>query len=184
MAVLCYSVVPCGLTQCFVLKKSCHNPTDALDTITLDYCLKRTDPETCCNHDIVKMKQKVTLTTSEENVLNKFLLEGRLEVFDSIEINHHSYKSNRNRSGKSIDYFIQMKDQSIGAVQFFVQNDERVFVVIESYKIIEKNHHLLRIKATKEYEMFDCHQIHCKLMYMQIGAFEIVSQLPNFFETS
>lgn len=167
-----------------ILKKSCHNPTDALDNITFDYCLKRSEPETVFNEDIVKMKKKVLLTTSEREVLNSFLLEDNFEASDSIETSQHIYKSKKSRSSKSIDYFIQMHDESIGCAQFFIKNDESVFVVIESYKIVERYNHLLRIKATKEYEIFNYNQIYCKLMYMQFGSFEIVSQQLNFFETS
>lgn len=167
-----------------ILKKSCHNPTNALDTIAFDYCLKRSEPKTVFNEEIVKMRNKVSLTTSEEDVLKSFLLDGHSDVFDTIETNQHIYKSKKSRPSKSIDYFIKMQDQSIGSLQFFVKNGERVFVVLESYKIVEIHNHLLRIKSTKKYEIFNCEQIYCKLMYMQFGMFEIVSQLPNFFETS
>lgn len=167
-----------------ILKKSCHNPTDAIDNITFDYCLKRSKPEAVFNENSVKMKKKVSLTSNEKEVLNSFLLEGHLEVCDAIEASQHIYKSKKSRSSKSIDYFIQMLDQSIGCAQFFVKNGENYFVVIELYRIVEKHNHLLRIKATKEYEIFNYKQIYCKLMYMQFGVFEIVSQQPNFFETS
>lgn len=170
------------------LKKSVYNPTDALDTITFDYCLKRNESEAISIENVTKMKRKVSLTPKEEEILVKnnihCLPNGHFEVSDSIEFNNHVFKSKKSRSNKSIDYFVLLKDDSIGCVQFFVKNHDSVFLLIELYKMVDKHYHLLRIKPTSEYELFNSNQIYCKLLYMKFGSFEIVSNEPNFFETT
>lgn len=170
------------------LKKSVYNSTDALDTITFDYCLMRKEAESVLIENFAKMKRKVELTSKEKEILVKndvhSLANGHFEVSDSIELNNQIFKSKKSRCNKSIDYFVQLRDDSFGIIQFFIKNHENVLVLIELCEIVEKHHHLIRIKATSEYKLFNSNQIHCKLMYMKIGSFEIVSKEPNFFETT
>lgn len=77
------------------LKRSVYNQTDALDTITFDYCLERKENEPVASEN-VKMKRKVSLTLKEIQLLNqngvRSLANEQLEVSDSIELNNHINK--------------------------------------------------------------------------------------------
>lgn len=192
------SVVQCGPLWSYsmfpfekkigILKKSIHNPTDALDTITLDYCLKKTEVETTSMENFPKIKRKVALTPKEKQLLVQNNIQstrtGDFEASDSMKTQNHNYKSKKSRANKSIDYFVQLRDDTIGCIEFFVNNCENVLVMIELYEIVERHHHLLRIKATNEYNLINSNQLYCKLIYMKFGCFEIVSREPNFFETT
>lgn len=171
-----------------ILKKSVFNPTDAIDTITFDYCLGRKENEPVSSENVTKMRRKISLTLKEIQILNQngvhSLPNGHFDASDSIELNSHIYKSKKSRNTKSIDYFVQLKNNSIGCIQFFVKSCERILLLIELYEIIERHYHLLRIKSSNKCELFDSSQIHCKLMYLKMGCFEIVAKEPNFYETT
>lgn len=69
------------------LKKSIHNPTDALDNITFDYCLKRKESQPISVENIAKMNRTVSLTLKEKEILlQNDLISSTDEVFLSIEM--------------------------------------------------------------------------------------------------
>lgn len=170
------------------LKKSVHNGVDALDTISFDYCLNRAEVNTDLSERDAKMKKKVKLTLEEANKLIELnvdgLINGEFKVSDSIEISRHIYTSKKSRRTKSIDYFVQLKNETIGCVQFFVENRGGIFALVKVCAVIERHYHLLRINETDQFELFDSNDIQCKLMYMQIGCYKIVAREPNFYEST
>lgn len=170
------------------LKKNVTNATDALDSISFHYCLPQKQTHTINNVVRATNKGKLKdsqITAAEKNILIEYLTDDKFEFSHSCEINSHIYKSTKSPITKSIDYFIEIKNtEEIGCIKLFVMNNENMYALVEIYKIIDKNYHLIRIATTEQQKVFPVKAINCQLIYMKFGCFQIVSKEPNFFETT
>lgn len=173
------------------LKKAVKNPTDALDSITFEYCMSRKENEdlkesiSMTKNSRLKQSQLTSVENSE--LIGYGLIpspNNGFEISHSCKINRDVYTSLKSPITKSIDYFLQINKSTIGCAQLYVKSDNIIYVLLKIYEVIDKHHHLNRIRATEQYNVFKCSEIDCKLIYMKFGTFEIIAKEPNFFETS
>lgn len=166
--------------------KAVKNSTDSLETISFHYCMDRIEP-TPTNNEIRMIRPKeMKISENERKIIFESGVKSCSDVLivsDSINLRGHLFKSIRSIKTKSIDHFIQMKNGDIGAVQMYIQLSGNLYVILICYEIVEREHHLLRIKPNDQFKIYLCSEICSKLIYMKFGCFEIVSKEPNFFET-
>lgn len=96
------------------------------------------------------------------------------------------FKSTASVRTKSIDYFVQIADGSIGSIEMFIQL-EKPYVIVKKYEIIKEFHHHKQIKETEMYGLYSCEEIREKLIYLKysysnVSSIELVTLEPNKFE--
>lgn len=165
-----------------ILSKSIVNPTDAIETISFDYCLNH--PKNSSNINEVRMlcAKKQQLPDFIKSMKLNFAQDKKYTMSDSIEIKSQKFKSLQSKETKSIDFFMQMQNGKIGCAINYIEIGDRIHVILQKYEMFEQAHHLMRIKPTAIYHTCLCSDISCKLLYMKFGAFEIVAKEPNLYE--
>lgn len=108
----------------------------------------------------------------------------RYKISYEIRRNSEIFKSKSSHITKSVDYFVSMKDDTIGIIELFVRNDENVYVLIQPYEISHEKHHLKEVNLKKpiQYQLFHCNEICEKLIYLKYGKREVVTKEPNKYE--
>lgn len=124
------------------------------------------------------------MTATEQNILAECLYDEKFEFGHSCEVNSHFYRSTRSPLTKSIDHFVQInRKKDIGSVVLLVTINGYLYALIELYKTIDKNFHLLRIEVTEQYKVFPVKDFHRKHIYMRFGVFQTVTSEPNMLDT-
>lgn len=101
---------------------------------------------------------------------------------EKIKINKTIYKSIFCKETKSIDHFIAMIDDTIGAVVYYLIKDSNIYALIKVYETIQKKFHLIEVMPTNQFIIVPFKSIKHKLIYLTFGSIEIVTSEPNKFE--
>lgn len=169
-------------TNIGIISRSVNSPADAVETITFDYCLSRRDETTNPTDANGILMLRVKELVLPDFISNLLLGEGMSPTYDnkyissdSIKINSQNFKSVGSPVTKSIDHFVQLRNAEIGCNHKYVKNHGQIHVIFQKYDTIERMYHLMRIKQTEQYKVYPCSEIHCKLLYMEFGCFEIAA---------
>lgn len=94
------------------------------------------------------------------------------------------YKSTSSKPTKSIDYFFRTIDESLGAAQFYIIKDDKIFVLFNIYIEVKRNFHLIEVEKTKNVVIlpFDC--LKEKLMLLNFGSICVACSEANRYEKS
>lgn len=120
----------------------------------------------------------------------KILLSSGLSLTYSSHFYNIAYEIRRNKKifkstssciTKSIDYFIKMKDESLGAIVLFVRNGQQIYLLLKKYEISHKKYHLNEIQLKKpiQHQLYNCDEICEKLIYLRFGNIEVTTSEPN-----
>lgn len=164
-----------------------NNPTDEIDTISFNYCLWRSEKK-CVSANVLLLRSK--LLELPENIATilrqkeiKPKSENKFFVADAIKVKTQHYTSTNSKTTKSIDYFIEMKDGSIGSVYIYMKFNDDVYLVLEQYAVTEKMYHLQKIKPLGTFNVYSFDDISCKLLYLKFPNAEAIAKEPNYYET-
>lgn len=181
------------------LKRSFVSNVDVVEQIAFNYCVKRFAE----NFDIGSTQSKQTseiLRAKPIKVDEKFkkiLVESGIQpsptdtYFIGYEMSWRGQvlKSSSSTITKSVDYFIELKDKTIGVIEFFIQVNEDQFVLSREYEVINEYGHLKQVKRkiADEYQLSNCREIHQKLIFLRfnysnVSWIEIATSEPNTFE--
>lgn len=122
---------------------------------------------------VVNMNQTETLDLSNVS----------LDVHKRIILNKIIYTSLLyTRPIKSIDYFIGLKDGTIGMARFYFSRNNEICVMIEKFEEIDCIHHIVKVKKTKKMIIAPIDQIDQKYIYMKVGINHYIASPPNVYE--
>lgn len=158
----------------------------ALLQITEKYILRKTlMPQKELNHDLTTRCQQFNTKLSEEEkaIISKYVQAmGEMTYWASVDINGEKYTSMMYKETNSIDYFAVFTNDEIGKIKYYIKSHGIVYAIVESYRPVEIKHHMYEVISKQSISIFTTKQITEKLIYMRIGAREIVCRIPNTYE--
>lgn len=123
-------------------------------------------------------------------LMNKTFSDNLL-VYSRIEYRNVIYTSTEYKKIKSVDYFVQFNDGSVGMVLFYFILGEIVHVLFEKFEICaeDNSNHIQKIKPSSTLEVRNIADIKKKLLYIEIKCAlcqikQYISYVPNHYEKS
>lgn len=111
-------------------------------TLTID------EPKT----DILSLNGKTTIkiTPTEKEVCEKYGFEVNnnsfLSIYKCIVIRGIKFTSEKSKEMSTIDYFVRLKNGSIGSVYFYSMFNSSLYALVSIHKIINQSGHFLKLK--------------------------------------
>lgn len=169
-----------------ITKCSKNIPTDDIEVMCLNYCLwrppkmKQAGEFQLMRGKLVEMPQDIAAALHHQNI--KSTTENQFFAGDAVNYKTQHYKSRRSNETKSIDYFMEMLDGQIGCAYVFVEFENKLYVVLEQYEVIETVIHLKKVKSTGIYKVYPFDDITHRVMFLKFPHAEVVAKEPNYFE--
>lgn len=104
-----------------------------------------------------------------------------LLIWTLIRLNGHIFTSTCAIETKSVDFFIQTTDKTMGKICFFFGSPLEPKILLESYGNQYQNYHWTEIQQTEIFKIFSCNEIDEKLLYFKAGSIEYVTKEPNVY---
>lgn len=157
---------------------------EVIEQITSKYIISMSNVQ---NNDLLSDKtRKYFIKTNVPNKYDHILYEQGFHVNDGkateITVGKCSFKSIFSKDTKSIDYFLSMNDGSFGVAIYYVIKEGHIFVLLNLYKEIKKNFHLKEVDNAETYRVYPFDAIQKKMLYLQFGTIEIITEPPNYYE--
>lgn len=132
----------------------------------------------------IRVREKTTtvFNQNELDVLSPFTLGAKPQIYKSVSISGQKYTSAKSKELASIDFFIKLKQSTIGIVKFYFVHEFVVYGFMEIYNIINQQDQFSVVKSTGDHEVFRVCNVEKKLLYLKIGSKEIVTSIPNQYE--
>lgn len=138
-----------------VLLKMVRGTTDVLHQISSKYVLSKSivtrnetaTPKTILLGKSVKLKEQSlhVLNMESEETVNWSNVE--LSVYKRINLGKTTYTSLMyTRPKKSIDYFIGLKNEEIGMAKFYIEYNDRIYVIVELFEVVDYLNHLKKVQ--------------------------------------
>lgn len=179
------------------LKRSFCSKCDIVEQIAFNYCIKSTE-NFLCEHphnekrtmQILRGKPKC-ISIEFEHVLTASGLSSPNHIYHigyEMSFKSEVLKSVSSALTKSVDFFTQLNNGIIGAIELFIKA-ETDYLLLQKYDIIEEFDHLKQVQPSGEYQISKCDEIKQKMIYLKfnysrVSFIEIVTLEPNFFETN
>lgn len=122
---------------------------------------------------------KFVITKSDE-IAEHFGIE-TLTAYKFIMIGGIKYTSKKCKDISTIDYFIRLQNNEIGAVHFYVIEDYTIKAYIEMWKIESTLDHLMIVKKDRS-KIVNIKDIRGKMLCVEINGQVIVTEIPNNYE--
>lgn len=177
-----------------VLVKSANGTNRLMDEIAGKYITRRTlqireNKQQKVGSKRIKLTGNGTmiqLTDAEKFIFEenniKFQSNEKIRAWKRTEYNGKIYTSKRYLETKSIDYFVEFSNDSLGTIEFFFMFDGDLHVLYEKFKIHCENHHLQEVERTSNFAIQKAENIRVKLIFLQIRGRNIVTRIPNHHE--
>lgn len=134
----------------------------------------------------VKGKDVTSLSDDEEIILKSFGIEfgvpNLMTTFQRVCMHKKQFTSRMCKELSTIDYFVKLKGNEMGAVLFHFILDRIVYALIEMYEIFKTTDHLLQVQRSSIKKIYKIKDIERKMIYIKIGSNEILTERPNMYE--
>lgn len=143
------------------------------------------------NDNIRKMSVggKATVNLSEEDIctLSNFGCQsdrnrGMQTVYRFVLNHGMKFTSQLSKEIATIDYFVELKNGTIGAVKFYFVNELIIYGFMDKYEKIDHLDQFNIIRPSGAHSIFEVCQIEKKLIYMKMNNKEIITSIPNRYE--
>lgn len=169
--------------------KKCQRSNNCIaESIAKKYCLndsKNGANKLRPNQTISMMREKkTTVSDSTAAIFKKFGLTDKHDLYNisyEIRLNNQLFKSINSPTTKSIDYFVRMRDKTIGSIELFVKSQQNFYVLIRKYEISYIKHHYneIKLKLPMHRQLYDLNEISEKLIYLKFKNIEVVTTEPS-----
>lgn len=188
----CHSAFPFERNNGCLLKKV-NGTTDVLHQMSTKYALSKS----------LSKKTEMTTLVAEKTLLGKgvdivekslkVLNLETLKIFNFSNVTITIYKRIKlekviynslmyTRPKKSIDYFIGLKNDTIGMARFYFKHDGKIFVVMDEFEVIDNIYHISKVQRTNSNVMAPIDQIDKKYIFMKVGLQQYITCPPNPYE--
>lgn len=185
----CHSAFPFERNNGCLLK-SVNGTSDVLLQASSKYTLAKT------LHKKNEQPKHKILLGSKKKVVEKLLRVFNIESFKTLNFSNISLSVHlRVRLGKtiytsllytrqkrSINYFIGLKDGTFGMAKFYLEFEDKVYVVIKEFESIGNINHISKVETTSRIIMAPINDIVVKYLYMKIGLYQYIVSEPNSYE--
>lgn len=162
--------------------KSVIAPVHGIDQIAENYCLKQNFASVNKNNKTeMKGVKKIELSSEIKEVLLQYeinSIRNKFLIGDSVNINGYKYNSMMKKNAN----FFEMKNESIGSAEFYINFNNSIYLLMNQYEIIETQYHLSVARRTNELRVYKIDEIKSLKLYLKYGMKEIVTQQPHYFE--
>lgn len=134
------------------------------------------------------IKKRVTVSERDSAALQDFGLRGNImSIFYRIRVKNVVFTSKLYKDVKSLDYAVQLKDESIGMIYFYFEHENNKYGYIESYKVVRNIAHIVEVESTNNFRVFPVEQIKKKMFCMTVIHDLNISKIfltyiPNHYE--
>lgn len=169
-----------------ICKPAKNCPSNELEVMSYDYCLWRSNKQSMSEDTAILRGKWETVPDTIATILQENQIfpskKNRFFIGDTVKINAQHFKSMKSKKTKSTDHFIEMKDNVIGSIQLFIEFENKIYLVLQEYNVIERYYHLSKIRPIENIRMYSIEDIVCKLLYMNFSDTHAVTKEPNNFE--
>lgn len=167
-----------------VVKKYVCGTTDILQQITEKYVRSKTVINEISHKEIdiqeyLSQPKIIPLTDEYKNVLmemNFKLDKNELIIYRRLKLNSHTYTSLLSNHFRSADFFVEMNNGTIGAVEFFFKQNNNSFLFLNKYQIDYTYSHIKEIKKMNKSEIHSCRNIKNKMLYLSVGQVSYICE--------
>lgn len=167
------------------LVKSNHAKTDFLQSVAWKYVMKCSlqGERNKSTKIAVGAKKNARIESTDTEELKKMGLNTNiLTVHPFVSLENIKFTSLQSKEVSTVDYFVKFKSEEIGAVKYYIVENQITFVLAEMYSVVGSDDHLLEIHPTHTNKLFKIEDIACKLLFLKIAKTEIVTSIPNRYE--
>lgn len=137
--------------------------------------------------DMIDIGEKSTLVLNANELLaingfNVDIENNVLTIYKFIKIRGVKITSLSSKKVKTVDYFIEYRNNHVGMVKFYFVSNYIVYAFIENYTINERIDHLFEVTPSKCYDIINVKEIKRKMIHMDIGKIQIATSIPNKYE--
>lgn len=132
------------------LKRS-FNCVDVVEQIAINYSIKATlDNETAddCENPVIIRPKFQNVTLEQERILEASSLKIQIglkhKIGYTMRWKKHIFKSTSSIATKSVDYFVELTDGSIGIIEYFIQID-KLYIIVRKYSVLKSYNHLIQV---------------------------------------
>lgn len=172
------------------IKNLVSGNTDILLQISEKYAkstMFHTDTENIPNDSIENEKlsqaKEIEISEDYDEVFNrcgvKFEQNRNLTIYRRLNLNEHTYTSSIAKEIKSVDYFIEMNDGSIGAILLFTKVNDECMLILNKYEIVYAHYHISEVRNTKKSDVYLCKDIKKKLLFLKCSGIEYIITEPQ-----
>lgn len=180
-----------------VLLNKVNGTTDVLLQISSKYCLSKSVVDhgismrkVKSNHrEKILLGRSVKLVEKSLRLVNVESLKGvdlsniELSVHKRIKLRNKIYTSTSyTLPKKSADYFIGLENGMIGKAKFYFESNDKMFVVMEEFEMVDTIDHISRIEATRRNILAQINMIQEKYVYLKVGMKQFIALAPNPYE--
>lgn len=109
-------------------------------------------------------------------------------IYEFMVLNGIKYTSKKSKKIATVDYYLKLKNEKFGAVEFYFVHKLVVYGLMNEYKIIDRKDHMNAVEPTSQYIIFNFKEVEKKLIYMNIYMnmknCEFITSIPNRYEKS
>lgn len=174
-----------------ILVKANHATKDFLHNLSWKYLVKsslKEETENKIDRNIcLGGKVNVRISLDECSQLNEFGLqvtENISTIYTFVSFYNQRITSLKSKVVSTADFFVEFHTGEIGSVKYFIVENNEAYAFVNLYSIKETCDHLLEVQPVGTNKLFNVKEIYKKMLYMQIGKFEIVTHIPNKYEQS
>lgn len=165
-----------------ILSRYASGSSHVIDQIARKYIISIST----IREDLTDYAPKFNINSQLPNEYDHILCEYDLDQNDGkakqIMIKKTPYKSIHCNETKTIDYFFEMVDGTLGVAVFYVIKQTEIYVLFKIYRETKNNFHLREIQETKNYVIYPFKSIKQKLIYLKFATIEVVASEPNLCE--
>lgn len=189
----CFSAFPFERNNGCLLKLA-RGTSDVLHQISSKYCLAKSIKKQNENMDTDKdgkilLGKGINFEESASHVFDISLLEvisfvnKPLCVYKRIKFNKIIYTSRiYTRPKRSIDYFIGLKNGTVGTAKYYFSYKEKMCVMLEEFEIIDNIDHIHKVLTTNRLLIAPIDEIEKKYLLMNVGLNSYIVCRPNPYE--
>lgn len=171
-----------------IVVKGNTSKNNIVHQITWKYTMKHTIkiPSIGNNKRAIGKPKTITLSAKDvELYVNhgyKLKNEKYLNIYCYTFLNGSKFTSKMCKEISTIDYFVQLKDGSVGSVCYYVPFNSILYACIDLHEIVDRYDHFIQIMPGKQKKITNVIEIDSKLMYLKYGLREYVTQFANRYE--
>lgn len=168
-----------------ILKTLVCGNVDVLQQISRKYPLSKMRKSDTNEIEPAKLKDPVEMDVGEE--LTEILLKAGVSMTSPFKVhrryvrNDEIFTSLASQQEKSCDYFVKLKNNQIGIVQFYFKLKNQDAFLLKVYNPSCINYHWTEVLSADKNEVYLCSDIIEKFMYFEAFAAKFITRMPNRF---
>lgn len=169
--------------------KSITSTKDILHQLTWKYVMKNKTKSVKNSEEngdsSIGKERVIKITCNETQMIRQHGFEitnNFLTVHKKVTIRGIKYTSQQMNEISTIDYFVKLKDDQIGAVKYYTIFNFVLYAIIDIFEVVDTYDHFIQIKRSEHQDLVNITNIKEKCLYLKFGQQEYVTCVPNNYE--